>query len=394
MDFWQKTLTQARNARSELHRSPELAWREFNTAEFIRGQLTQLSIPWRPCTETGTVAVINPENGAKNIALRADIDALPIHEKTGLPHASTQSGFMHACGHDGHTATLLATAAWLKQHERELDNTITLLFQPAEEGGHGARVMIENGALEGVNEIYGWHNWPAIEFGQCFCPDGLVMCGNGVFEIQVTGVGGHASQPELCADPVLAASAIHLALQNIVSRRIAPYKTVVVAVTSIEAQSSPTVVPESALLTGSIRVPDEQTRAEVNQLIEEISRHTARAYGVQCEIVCTDRYQATINHALQAQHGRLRWQALFGEDTVLPSGAPPIMASEDFSYYLQHIPGAFALIGADDGTRSHPPCHSAYYDFNDRLIDKVARWYCSLVGAPLPEPSAAPKEVL
>lgn len=393
MDFWQKTLTEARNARHTLHRAPEVAWQESNTAEFIRAQLTQMSIPWKACTDTGTVAVINPAYEAKNIALRADIDALPIHEKTQLPHASTSDGFMHACGHDGHTATLLATAAWLKKHEETLPTKVTLLFQPAEEGGHGAKAMIEHGALDGVDEIYGWHNWPALEFAQCFCPDGLVMCGNGVFEIQVTGVGGHASQPELCQDPVLASSAIHLALQSVISRRIAPYKPAVLSVTSIEAQSSPTVVPESATLTGSIRVPDESTRAEINKLIEEVSRHTAHAYGVQCQVTCTDRYQATINNPSQAGNARQHWQALFGENTLLPTNGPPVMASEDFSYYLQAVPGAFALIGADDGTRPHPHCHSAYYDFNDRLIDKAARWYCSIVGAPIPNPSLAPQEV-
>ncbi len=384
-DYWKTIVNTAQALRHDLHAHPELAWQEKRTADRVRQYLDQLNIPWRACADTGTLAWINPNGKGKHIALRGDIDALPIHEQTEKQWTSLNSGCMHACGHDGHTATLLATAQWLKHCEDLIPGPVTLLFQPAEEGGHGAEGMIKDGALEGIDEIYGWHNWPAIPFGQLVCPDGIVMCGNGTFKITVHGEGGHASQPELCRDPVLAGSAITLALQQICSRRLAPQQTAVVSVTSFDAVSASTVIPSQALLMGSIRVPDQATRDTVGQLITDISRQTALSYGVECDVVIQPRYDATINHATQAQRVRELWQADGPEQTIGTQIALPIMASEDFSYYLQQIPGAFALIGANDGAGHHNPCHSPYYDFNDRLIATVTRLYARLVGAPLPE---------
>ncbi len=379
---WQSIIDSAINTRRFLHQHPELSWRENNTAEVIRNQLTKLGIQWRECANTGTLAYLNFESTttSKTIALRGDIDALPIDEATNLNWQSKTSGCMHACGHDGHCATLLASAHWLKLNEHKLNCRVVLIFQPAEEGGHGAREMINDGALEGVDEIFGWHNWPAIPFGQLLCPDGIVMCGNGTFEITIKGTGGHASQPELCQDPVLAASAVTLALQQIVSRRIAPQQTAVVSVTSIEAQSGATVIPQQAVLSGCIRVPDETIKAQVNELIKEISEQTAASYGTRAEVKIFPRYQATINHPQQASTVRSNWQTLFGQDSLASSIATPIMASEDFSYYLSEIPGAFALIGADDGEGHKAPCHNPEYDFNDKLIEKVCHLYASLVG--------------
>ncbi|WP_349432539.1 N(2)-acetyl-L-2,4-diaminobutanoate deacetylase DoeB2 [Methylomarinum sp. Ch1-1] len=338
-DYWRETMKLAQAMRHQLHAEPELTWQETATAGRIREALTTLDIPWRPCADTGTVARLN-QSGARapHIALRGDIDALPINEQTDKDWASRHPGCMHACGHDGHTATLLAAARWLKHCEQQLPGPVTLLFQPAEEGGHGARRMIEEGALEGVDEIYGWHNWPALPFGKLVCPDDLVMCGNGTFIITLTGIGGHASQPELCRDPVLAASAVVIALQQIVSRRLAPQQTAVVSVTSIEAPSQPTVIPQQAVLEGSIRVPDRATRDRVNQLINEISRQTAQSYGVDCDVKILPRYDATINHPEQAARVRNLWQQEFGTDALDRLIALPIMASEDFHYYLQQIP--------------------------------------------------------
>lgn len=384
-DVWQKTITTAQKIRRELHSEPELGWQEFKTASRIREYLSTLNISWRPCAGTGTLATLNAEAKGPHIALRGDIDALPIQEDTQKSWTSRQSGCMHACGHDGHTATLLAAASWLKFHEHSLPGPVTLIFQPAEEGGHGAREMINDGALEGVDKIFGWHNWPAIPFGQLLCPDGLVMCGNGTFEIHLTGQGGHASQPELCRDPVLAASAITLNLQQIISRRLAPQQTAVVSVTSINAPSAATVIPQNAMLGGSIRVPDRVTRDEVNRLITEISQQTALTFGVAADVHISPRYDATINHAAEAMQVRQTWQSLYGEQSIDSLTTVPIMASEDFSYYLQEIPGAFALIGSDDGPDHQSPCHSPHYDFNDRLIPLVSCLFSRLVGAPVPE---------
>ena len=383
-DFWQETISSAQQLRRWLHTYPELSWQEQKTAERIRKHLNELNIEWRPCAKTGTVAVLNASASGKSIALRGDIDALPIHEDTGQSWSSLNAGCMHACGHDGHTATLTATASWLKEHETDLSGPVTLIVQPAEEGGHGAKHMIEEGALEGVDEIYGWHNWPAISFGKILCPDGLVMCGNGTFEIVVKGKGGHASQPEQCADPVLAASAITVGLQQIVARRIAPQDFVVVSVTSIEAQSGLTIIPERASMSGSIRVPNSELKERVAQLIAEVSSNIAQAYGVEAEVTFTSRYDPTINHPSAAQNFRRVWQQLWGEHSLADDARQPVMASEDFSYYLQHIPGAFALIGADDGPAHQHSCHSPHYDFNDRLIERVVSAYSRLVGINTP----------
>lgn len=385
-DIWQQAIETAQQLRHDLHANPELGWQEKRTADLIRQQLSELNIPWQACAELGTLARLNPRSSAApHIALRADMDALPISEQTGKAWTSQVEGRMHACGHDGHTATLLATARWLKSVESQLPGPVTLLFQPAEEGGHGAKKMIEDGALAGIDEIYGWHNWPAIAFGKLVCPDELVMCGNGIFTITLSGEGGHASQPESCRDPVLAASAVTLALQQIVSRRLAPQQTAVVSVTSIDAPSGPTIIPSEAVLGGSIRVPDQVTREQINRLIIDISTQTAAAYGVSCDVQITPRYQATINHPEKAQFLRRQWLTDYGSEGLDQALLLPVMASEDFSYYLHEIPGAFALIGADDGPEHQAVCHSPYYDFNDRLIPLVTRLYARLVGAPLTE---------
>lgn len=377
--LWPDIIQRAKTLRRHLHSQPELGWREFDTAKRIRHELDALNISWRSCAQTGTLATLAPGAGGPHIALRGDMDALPIAECSGLPWASTREGCMHACGHDGHTATLMATAMWLKQYEAQLPGPVTLIFQPAEEGGHGAREMIKDGALLGVDCIYGWHNWPAIAFGKLICPDDIVMCGNGTFEIILHGQGGHASQPELCRDPVLAAGALVQGLQQIVSRRLPPQQATVLSVTSIEAPSGPTVIPETAKLGGSIRVADRPARDCVNGLIAEIAGQVAAAYGVTAEVNITPRYDATINHPAPAQKIRSLWCSDAGQ-SLDEAIAVPVMASEDFSYYLKEIPGAFALIGADDDDNHHYACHNPHYDFNDRLIEPVVTLFSRLVG--------------
>ncbi|QEP44239.1 amidohydrolase [Ectothiorhodospiraceae bacterium BW-2] len=377
---WSKRVAEAVAFRHLLHSQPELTWQEHRTAALIRQQLTKLGIAWRPCATTGTVATLAPAASGTHVALRGDIDALPLQEQTKLPYQSQTPGTMHACGHDGHTATLLATAMGLKQHESSLPGPVSLLFQPAEEGGHGAKKMIDEGALQGVELIFGWHNWPAIPFGQALCPDGVVMAGNGTFHIEIRGHGGHSSQPELCRDPVLAAAAMTLNLQQIVSRRLAPQQSVVVSVTSIDARSGVTIVPDSAKVEGSFRVSNRAAREITEQAIVEIATSTAQSYGVVAEATIGSRYEATINHAVAAAQMRCQLQQVLGE-AWQSSLATPVMASEDFSDYLQQIPGAFALIGSDDGESHHQAaCHNTGYDFNDRLIDPVARVLMRLAG--------------
>lgn len=381
---WQEIMQQAVRFRHQLHRQPELTWQEENTSRLIREQLDTLGIPWRSCARYGTLATLATEAKGPHIALRGDIDALPIEELADLPYRSERPGCMHACGHDGHTAALWAAAAWLKAHEDQLPGPVTLVFQPAEEGGHGARSMVEEGALEGVEQIYGWHNWPAIPYGQAVCPDGPVMSGNGTFEIELHGKGGHASQPELCRDPVLAAAAVTLNLQQIVSRRLPPQAACVISVTWINATSAANVTPEKVTLGGSIRLSQPELRDTINQLIQEVAEDTARSYGVSARVETAKRYEATINHAEAAGRYREALEASLGPDWNCDSIHVPIMASEDFSYYLNRIPGAFALIGMGREDNYRHSCHSPHYVFNDDLIPKVVEVFARLVGAPLP----------
>lgn len=383
-DDWNRLIDQAVTLRRDLHRQPELTWAEEATALRIRTELDKGGISWRPCARHGTVAMLAREAPGRPIALRADMDALPVAEETNLPWASEVKGQMHACGHDGHTAAAMASAFWLKHQEAHLPGPVSLLFQPAEEGGHGAKAMIEDGALEGVHAIYGWHNWPVIPYGQAICPDGPVMSANGTFRITVTGQGGHASQPELCRDPVLAAAAITVALQQVPSRRIAPQTAVVLSVTSIEAPSTDTIIPSQAVLGGSIRIADDRLRATMSDLITHIAEDTARAHGVTARVEMFTRYDATVNDPAEAKRYRAVLAEEFGPQWRSEETPVPAMASEDFSDYLKVIPGAFALVGADDGNHHDSPCHSPHFDFNDALIPRMVRIYARLAGAPLP----------
>lgn len=383
-EAWQKLIASSISFRQALHRKPELSWDEHNTAVAIRAELDAAGIAWRACAQTGTLATLAAWAEGPHIALRGDIDALPITEESGRPWSSEVSGCMHACGHDGHAAALMAAGKWLKLNEASLAGPVTLVFQPAEEGGHGAKKMIEQGALDGIDAIYGWHNWPAIPYGEAVCPNGPVMAANSLFSIEVEGVGGHASQPESCRDPVLAASAITLALQQIVARRLPPQLSAVVSVTSFDAVSAKTVIPSRAILAGGIRTSEDDARDLVNQLVSEVAESTALSYGCKARIEHTLCYGATVNHNKQAAHFRAALEQEFGEQWQSDKIATPIMASEDFSYFLKEIPGAFALIGTDDGQGHDNPCHSPFYDFNDQLIARVVSVYARIVGAPVP----------
>lgn len=381
---WQKAVQQAIKLRHWFHQHPELTWQEKNTAQKIRQCLDEWNITWRPCATHGTVATLAADKKGEHLAFRADMDALPIHEQTDLSYCSNSPGKMHACGHDGHMAALLGSAMWLKHNESELTGPISLLFQPAEEGGHGAKKMIEDGALKGIDMIFGWHNWPAMPLGTAACPDGPVMSSNGSFQIEVKGLGGHASQPEACRDPVIAAAAITMNLQQIVSRRLPPQAAAVVSITSIVAESSVTIIPQSVTMSGGIRLSDSKFRPQINQLIHQISQDTAYAYGVEAEVEVFPRYDATVNAPKAAERYREVLKHGLGEDYQQTELMVPLMASEDFSYYLKEIPGAFALIGMkeeqDGQNQFNYPCHNPHYEFNDRLIEMVMRNFSNLSG--------------
>jgi len=365
--------------RHELHQHPEIAWEEEWTADYIRGELDRLGIPWRPCAGTGTLGRLAADAEGEHLALRADIDGLPVDESTGLSYASQIAGRMHACGHDGHIACLLSTAAWLKAHEQALPGPVTLLFQPAEEGGHGAERMIAEGALEGIERIFGFHSWPEIPRGQAACIDGTIMASNGRFRIEITGRGGHASQPESCRDPIVAGALFVGNLQQVVSRNIAPQDAAVITVTQSQAGQSGNVIPETARLAGTVRALDTQSRDALAKRAEEILHATCTAAEVHGHFEYQPNYPATRNDPTSAERARGILRDLLGED-CLWRGRLPLMASEDFSYYLRERPGAFVLLGSGrDGERLEP-CHSPRFDFDDELIPVALRLYARLAG--------------
>lgn len=382
--LWNEIMAAAVVNRQKLHKIPEPCWKEKKTLAYLSQVLTESSVQWRPCSKTGLVANFAQDAAGPHVALRTDIDGLVMDEANDFQYKSIQNGCMHGCGHDGHMAVMLAIAEWLKVHEKKLPGPVRLLFQPAEEGGYGAREMIADGALEGVDKIFGWHNWPAIEFGKAVCPQGPVMASNASFSISVRGRGGHASQPEMCNDPILGAAAITLGLQQIVSRKLAPQQAAVVGVSSIDGRSEETVIPDRVELKGSIRMASTKGLEKIGGLIHDAACSIAQGYGVEAEVFFKQRYPAVVNNAREAAELRDCLAQVFGENYICEQTAVPLMASEDFSYYLQKVPGAFALVGAGDGGRFSIPCHNTNYDFNDKLIEPMVRVMSLAVGAPLP----------
>ncbi|MGB3210916.1 MAG: N(2)-acetyl-L-2,4-diaminobutanoate deacetylase DoeB2 [Desulforhopalus sp.] len=381
---WHELIENAILIRRQLHMIPEPCWQEVATSTAVTQRLDQLGISWRQCAKTGIVANVAQGRKGDHLALRADMDGLVLTEAVDVPWKSTKKGVMHGCGHDGHMAALLATAEWLNLHEAALPGPVTFLFQPAEEGGHGARAMIADGALEGIDRIFGWHNWPTIPFGRAICPAGPVMAANASFKIVISGSGGHASQPELCKDPVLAAAALTLGLQQIVSRRLPPQQAAVVSVTSIDSRSAETVIPDQAVLAGSVRMEKTGDLQLVGELIESTSQSIAAGYNVAAEVEFSHRYPAVVNDPIQAAVVQGILDEVLGASWLHKETNVPLMASEDFSYYLEKVPGAFAIAGAGDGSSFAVPCHNSRYIFNDHLIEPMVRVMVMIAGCRIP----------
>lgn len=369
---------QATAFRRQLHRRPELLFALEETAAAVRRELTRLGIAWRPCAGTGTVADLGPATG-RRIALRADLDALPLAECTGLPWASEKPGLMHACGHDGHTASLVAAAAWLKSRETELPGPVRLLFQPAEEGGHGAREMIADGCLDGVDLVFGYHNWPHIPYGRAACPLGPVMAANGEWSATITGRGGHAAAPHQCIDPILAGAHFVTLVQQLVSRQVAPQDAAVVTVTCFHGGTADNIIPESVALVGTVRAGTTAQRDALVTKVEQTLLAACAPSGATATFTYSPCYPATVNHAAAASLARIALRAELGADWEWSDGVP-LMAAEDFGYYLAAKPGAYVLLGAGRVGQPVHGCHSAYFDFNDDLIPVVARLWARIVG--------------
>jgi amidohydrolase len=362
--------------RHDIHRWPEPGFEEVRTQAAIMAALTDAGLSPRPCAGTGVVADIGEGDGPC-LALRADIDCLRMTEANHhLPYRSQRPGFAHMCGHDGHTATLIGTARLLAGVADRLPGRIRLLFQPAEEGPGGAPVMIAEGCLEGVDEVYGMHNWPSAPLGSLRTIAGACMATVAELSITVTGKGVHASQPQDGRDPVLAAAHIVTALQSIISRNVHYQDRCVVSVTTIHGGEAFNVIPDTVTMTGTIRALSEESYDLIAARIDEIATGTALAMGCTAAVAIKRMYPVLVNAPEQTALVERVGRAVLGgvSDELLP-----MLGAEDFAYFLQHRPGCFFFLGGGEAGRSNAICHATSYDYNDNLIDIGVRFWVRLI---------------
>ena len=369
--------------RQHMHQNPELGFEEHATAAFVVDRLRDFGITdiTTGIGQTGVVAVIEGKTNTSGraIGLRADMDALPIMEATGLPYASQTPGKMHACGHDGHTAMLLGAAQYLAE-TRNFDGRCVLIFQPAEEGGGGGNEMVKEGLMErwSIDEVYGMHNMPGYDVGKFAIRPGALLAAADQFDITIEGQGGHAAAPHEAVDTNLAAAHVVIALQSIASRNVDPVKQVVVSVCSVRSDTeSHIVLPQTVRLIGTTRSLDEDVRNLTETRLREIVSLTAQAHGCRAEITYERGYPVTINHDRETEY------AADIAEKVVPDvwrDTPPIMAGEDFSYMLNARPGAYMMLGNGFG----PTVHHPMYDFNDDAIPAGCSWFAEMVETRLP----------
>jgi amidohydrolase len=361
--------------RRDIHAHPELCFEEVRTADVIAKALTEWGIPiHRSLGKTGVVGIVKNGTSNRAVGLRADIDALPMTEHNQFAHASTHPGKMHACGHDGHTAMLLAAARHLARH-RNFDGTVYLVFQPAEEGGGGAREMMKDGLFEQfpMEAIFGAHNWPGMPVGQFALKSGGMLASSNEFRIVIRGKGSHAALPHNGIDPVPIACQMVQGFQTIITRNRRPVDPGVISVTMIHAGEATNVVPDSCELQGTVRTFTFELLDLIEQRMKEVAEHTCAAFGATCEFSFTRNYPPTINHVKETEFTRRVLGTVVGPENVLDF--EPTMGAEDFSFFLQAKPGCYFMIGNGDGAHREGghglgPCmlHNPSYDFNDELI--------------------------
>ncbi len=369
--------------RRHLHAQPELGYQEHKTARLVAEKLHAFGLQVHTgLAGTGVIGTLTNGPGPV-IGLRADMDALPITELGNPPHKSQQPGIMHACGHDGHTAILLATARLLAE-TRHFSGTIHFVFQPAEENLGGARKMVADGLFSRfpMDDIYALHNWPGLPLGHIAVNNGVMMASLDSFDITLTGKSCHAAMPESGADPIVSAASLIMALQTIPSRRLSPLASSVVSVTQINGGEAINVIPDTVTLRGTVRCLQTEVRNNVRGLIEEFVTTLPRPFGVHGNITWFPGYPATQNHPPQANEIYAVAQHFAGAEKVHWQ-VKPSMASEDFACMLEACPGAYFWLGADGETPSRP-LHNAYYDFNDRLIEPGIGLWRQLVETRLP----------
>lgn len=374
-------LPELREIRHDLHQHPELGFAEHRTQARVRAWLEALGYAPRDCAGTGLVADLHPDRAGPCIALRADLDCLPMTETTALPYRSVHDGRAHKCGHDGHTSILMGVAAVLASHRERVPGNVRLVFQPAEEGvdGGGARVMVAEGALAGVDEIYGLHNWPQFPKGELRVTAGATMAKTRELEIVITGKGGHGSQPQACRDPIVAGAWLVTALQTVVSRGLGSDGGAVVSVCRFTAGSASNVIPERAELSGTVRSFDPAVDERVVERIEEVVRGTAATFGVQVELKLGDGYPVLMSHDACAAAVQRVGERVMGPHNV-SARELPIAGGEDFAYFTQAVPGAYFFLGAGLEGEDTPGCHHPDFDFDDGLIGVGMRMFLGLVG--------------
>jgi amidohydrolase len=362
--------------RRDLHAHPELLYDVHRTATAVADKLKAFG-----CDEvvtgigrTGVVAVIRGrKGGGGTIGLRADMDALPIEEATGLPYASATPGKMHACGHDGHTAMLLGAARYLAE-TRNFAGTAVMIFQPAEEGGAGGKAMVDDGLITrfGVGEVYGMHNYPGMPVGQFGIRAGPIMAAADYITIDIQGQGGHAARPQFTIDPVLVGAHMITSMQSIVARNVDPVKSGVVSITMVQAGNTDNVIPQTVRLRGTARSLAEDVRTLLEQRLHAIVEHTAAAFGAKAALTYRRNYPVLVNHERQTDFAAgVAKQVGTQVDTELP----PMMGAEDFSFMLNERPGAFIWVGNGDSAGLHHP----KYNFNDETIPYGTSYWVKLV---------------
>jgi hippurate hydrolase len=359
--------------RQHLHAHPDLSRQERETADFVCARLREIGIPFhRDIGGHGVVATLTHGRSNRSVGLRADMDALAIAETTGLPHSSTRPGVMHACGHDGHTASLLGAALLLHQ-DPGWSGTIQFVFQPAEEGAGGAAAMMADGLLERfpMERIFGYHNWPGLKQGEIAVHTGPVMAAASGLEFTMEGTAGHAGMPHLTHDPVLAACQALVGLQTVIARTLNPIDSAVLSVCVVEAGQATNQIPSRTTMRGTFRTHRATVRDTMEQAIVRVIQGTATAMGVHASISIRHGTPATVNPADQADFAAA---ALSEEGLVTHRNLAPSMAAEDFGAYLLRLPGAFLWIGNGDSAGLHSPL----YDYNDSILPTAARTLASL----------------